>query len=438
MSCCSVTATVPGQLYADKMKILVLNAHSAQNAGDLAILQEALFYLQSAFPNAVITVAINDLDLQKLPSEAVYVASFTRWLIKINSSGEWCWNKLLALPYACWLLCAGWTYRYLRLQLLPYKVEHRNLMLAYYDADLVVVIGGGHLYGLHPFNITFLWLWLGLALAIIMGKPLLFLPQSFGPIEGIVQRRLLRWLLEHGTFVSAREYRSLQILAEIGYRHRVVVLPDLAFTATEALPHIVNASLPGYISLCNGQSPTVGLTLMDWGKQNKRFTNQQGYEEAILTLITYVRDRYNAQIILFAQCTGPTDAHDDRRIARKIIASIEEREGLYFIDETLAPDILKAAYRKLDVLVATRMHSAIFALSVEVPTLVINYLHKSVGIMEMLGLAHHTLDINQIQADNLCQSFDCLWQERTAVREGLSKRIPAFQSTLLYLPDLLQ
>jgi colanic acid/amylovoran biosynthesis protein len=416
------------------MNILLLNAHSPQNAGDLAILQQSLACLRAACPGAAITVAVNDDDRQGMPAGAAYVASLSRWLMRVGPTGDWGWHKLLAPAYAAWLLLAALLHRLARRRLMPRDAERRRLMHAYYDADLVAVIGGGHLYARHALNIAFLWLWLGLALALLLEKPLILLPQSFGPLPGRLQRGLLRWLLDRSAFVAAREYRSLRFLAEIGLRRRALVLPDMAFgmpaAAGSAASPLVEQTLSG------ANQPLIGLTLLDWGAQNPRFRNQRGYEEAILALIGHLQRCYGATIVLFAQSYGPIAAQDDRRIARRIAAGSPAAVAL--IDAALSPAELQAAYSRLDLLVATRMHSAIFALSAGVPALAIGYLHKSAGIMEMLGLERHVLDIDTIDAARLCAAFDRLWKERAAVRERLAARIPAMRATLERLPALLQ
>jgi colanic acid/amylovoran biosynthesis protein len=348
------------------------------------------------------------------------VDSLTRWLVRLGPAGEWHWRKPLAPPYAAWLLLVALLYRLTGWRWLPRSAERGRLMRAYYDADLVAVIGGGHLYARHAFNIAFLWLWLGLALALALGKPLVLLPQSFGPLPGRFQRSLLRWLLDHSAFVATREYRAL-------------VLPDLAFAmplVADAAPATVERALSG------ARRPLIGLTLMDWGGQNPRFRNQCGYESAVLALIDHLQRRYDAEIVLFAQCYGPVPAHDDRRIACRIAAACAR--SVTVIDAALAPAELQAAYSRLDLLIATRMHSAIFALSAGVPALAIGYLHKSAGIMEMLGLERHVLDIDTIDAERLCDAADRLWDERAAVRERLAVRIPAMRTTLEKLPELLQ
>jgi colanic acid/amylovoran biosynthesis protein len=360
----------------------------------------------------------------------------SRWLVRVGPSGEWRWRKALALPCATWLLLAVSLRRLAGRRWLPRGAERRRLICAYYDADLVVVIGGGHLYARHAFNIAFLWLWFGLALALLLGKPLVLLPQSFGPLPGRLQQRLLRWLLDRSALVAAREYRSLRFLAGIGLRRRVLVLPDMAFGLSAP---VANSTPPLRESALvhEERRPSIGITLLDWGAQNASFRNQRGYEAAILALIEHLQRHHHATIVLLAQSCGPIAAQDDRHIARRIAAAACP-ETISVIDAALSPEALQAAYGQLDLLVATRMHSAIFALSAGVPALVIGYLHKSAGIMEMLGLEDHVLDIDTLDAAQLCTAFDRLWDERAAVRAQLATRVPAMRATLQRLSALLR
>jgi len=419
------------------MKLLLLNVHSSQNAGDLAILQETLLCLHTAFPNADVTVAINDRESEHLPPGARYVGSFMRWVVVEDTKGEWHWRKGFALLQACWLILAASLFRLFDWQFMPSRAEQQELMQAYYTADAVVVIGGGHLYARHALNIAFAWLWLGLALAIIMRKPLVLLPQSFGPLPGKLQRRMLAWLVARCTFVATREYQSLKLLHVLHVRQPILVLPDMAFASQPIAEQTIHIPILNDIS--DKHEPLIGFTLMNWEEQNPQFRNQMQYEQAVLELIQHVKYQYGARVVLFAQCTGPTAGQDDRRIAKRLAAAAAMAQvSVLVADELVTPEMLKAAYQQLDVLVATRMHSAIFALSAEVPTLVIGYLHKSSGIMEMLGLNQHVIDINDVDSRLLQERFDNLWLERENVRNHLSIRIPAVRATLQYLPILLR
>lgn len=411
------------------MNILLLNAHSPQNAGDLAILQESLACLREAYPRSEITVTIND-DRGSLPPDATFIPSLTRWLVSLDDNGDWHWHKSLAVPYTALLLVWALCYRWFALRLYPRQSNRRRLIEAYYNADLIAVIGGGHLYARHSLNIAFLWLWVGLAFAILLRKPLIFLPQSFGPLPGRLQRGLLAWLLNRSQLIVAREYRSLAFLAEIGVKQQVLVLPDLAFLQANSTHY----ALPVDVQ----QRPLIGLTLMDWGRQNAHFQNQRGYEQAIIALILHVRQQYNANILLFAQCTGPTLEQDDRHIARRIIAALPDPTRVTLVDAVLSPTELQYAYSQLDMLVATRMHSAIFALNNAIPVLVIGYLHKSVGLMEVLGLPQAVLDINEVDAVNICDTFDQVWGSHSSIHDQLIERIPAVRTTLAQLPNLIR
>lgn len=419
------------------MNVLLLNAHSPKNAGDLAILHEVVAMLRAAYPGAHLTATMNDPDRQHLPSGVRYVDSFTRWVVRIDARGEWSWRKWLVPLYGCWLLLSAISFRLAGLRLLPRGSSRRATMAALYEADVVVVIGGGHLYARRRLNIAFAWLWLGLVLAPLMGKPLVFLPQSFGPLPGRLQQAMLRLLLRHSAFVAARELHSLRLLAAIGVRRPVFLLPDLAFgsAAREAKSMM---RVPELEALLASGGPVVGLTLMDWQAQNVRFQNQKRYEEAALALIRHVAGQ-GGRVAIFAQCIGPTAGQDDRIIARRIVARAHaEQLPIVFVERVLSPGQLRDAYARLDVLVATRMHSAIFALGGGVPTLVVGYLYKSIGIMELLGLGRFALAIDSLDTPTLLARFDELWAERSAVRLRLADRIPLLRHTLEQLPALLE
>lgn len=425
------------------MKILLLNVHSPKNAGDLAILRETLKTLHTAFSDCDITVAINDVDLELLPHGPEYVPSIMHWLADIRTDGMWRWHKERVLPYSVLLLFSGILYRALGRRILFGNAAQRTLLNAYYDADTVAVIGGGHLYARHAFNITFFWLWYGLAFAVLLRKPLLMLPQSYGPIHGVVQKKMLRWLVEQSAFVAVRETQSLHLLREIGVPNGDVrLLPDMAFTAAEAEAGAISTTLLESI-LDSGDigEPLMGITLMDWGGQNPSFSRQSAYEDAVLALFEHLRTEYQARIVVFSQCFGPTVSQDDRRIARAMAARAESSgiDNIFVVDEKLPPDVLKALYGRMDVMVTTRMHSAIFALSAGTPALVIGYLHKSAGIMQMLGLQEYIRDIDALDPIQLCAAFDHLWAEREAIRQQLARRIPELQQQLQHqLPAHLQ
>ena len=171
------------------MNVLVLNAHSPKNAGDLAILQAVVATLRAAYPGANLTVTMNDPDREGLPSGR----ALCRFVYALGGAhrrtGRVDLAQMAGSLYAGVLLAAAVLFRLAGLRWLPRNPLRRGALEALYDADVVIVFGGGHLYARRRFNIAFAWLWLGLSLAPLMGKPLVFLPQSFGPLPAACSRR---------------------------------------------------------------------------------------------------------------------------------------------------------------------------------------------------------------------------------------------------------
>src|SRR3712207_6177595 len=93
------------------MQIIVLNANSPKNAGDLAILQQTMAVLRRAFPDATLTITVNDEISDLLPAGASYVGSLMRWVLRVDGQGEWRWRKPLVPFYALWLILAALAYR---------------------------------------------------------------------------------------------------------------------------------------------------------------------------------------------------------------------------------------------------------------------------------------------------------------------------------------
>ena len=94
------------------------------------------------------------------------------------------------------------------------------------------------------------------------------------------------------------------------------------------------------------------------------------------------------------------DLTDDDRVVQRRIAGFCRTEP--FQVETLRDHYeLKAMYGELDMLVGTRFHSVIFALTAGVPCIGIAYEHKTRGIMRELGLERWVIDIEAVTADDL-------------------------------------
>jgi colanic acid/amylovoran biosynthesis protein len=77
-------------------------------------------------------------------------------------------------------------------------------------------------------------------------------------------------------------------------------------------------------------------------------------------------------------------------------------------------------------MVGTRFHGVIFALTGYVPSIAIEYEHKTRGIMHDLGLDQWIISMTSVTAAKLKTMFDQLLRERDAYSEQLHAELPKY------------
>jgi colanic acid/amylovoran biosynthesis protein len=393
------------------MNILLINNHSIENAGDYAILLETLRVLEQSFPGARVALSFNEPEAARaaLPGYRIYRAPLA-WSLRLDGRRAFHllprWRRLLlmaalilgALLYRLGGRWPAW---------LPGR-EQGELLGAYAESDLVLACGGGYIYAPGPnqgvagvFTQTIL----GCLLALLMGKPLVLLPQSIGPLHDDLQRRLTRWLVRGARLTFVREGESLRLLERLGCAERALLAPDMAFGmasgSAQAAARLLEPLLPPE------HGPLVGMTALNWSGQNYTFGGQADYEQALLGCVDALTAR-GATVVIFTQCAGPSDSEDDRVVSARLHAQAARPDQVVHIDRPLPPDLLQAAYGRMDYFIGTRMHSVILALNAGVPALAVGYLHKTRGVLGDLGLAERCLDITGVSADELVAAFECL------------------------------
>lgn len=395
------------------MSVLLINNHSLLNAGDHAILRETLRMLHAAMPGAQVELVFNDTESARaaLPGYSIHAAPLS-WAAPLQPDGQYrfvgMWRRRL---YLLLLLLAGLCYRLTRLvPPLFLDARKRALLRAFARADLVLACGGGYIYAPGPGDGLSGWfgfMLAGCALAVLMGKPLVLLPQSIGPLHDAFQLRAARLIVRGARLTCVRERQSLALLRELGCAERVLLLPDMAFGADSAATAAARAVLQHAGCFTLDAPFYVGITALNWSGQSFTFQGQQAYEAALLGTIDALTAQAGA-VVLFAQCCGPSQAEDDRVVAARLRARAAHPERVLLVRESLPPDTLQAAYGEMDYFIGTRMHSVILALNAGTPALAIGYLHKTRGVLDDLGMRERYLDIATITADELVGAFDRL------------------------------
>jgi colanic acid/amylovoran biosynthesis protein len=431
------SARLAGAPEPEGAQILVINVHSSQNAGDAALLGMTLRLLGTAFPGSSITVAMNlpdaglpgpglDPEVPAPPADTRIVPSFMAHLgygAKQRRLGQRLWAGIQLLTA---ILASTLAWR--RRREVPDWVQAglRELLAAYAQADLVVSCPGNIFASRSRLGLPFLLSALTVAYASLLRKPLYILPQSIGPFTVGWQRLLVRRVYSRARIVQAREPVSLRLAAQIGIpAARLRLVPDLALALPAApLEEIESASLRVGIARV---PPMLGVTAIN------RLLSRHGdavwdrYETAMAGALGAFLQRHGGGVIFFPQVTGPTEREDDRVAARRILEKMGSPSHARLVDEPLPPALLKGLYGQMDLFLATRLHSGIFAASMGVPTLLVEYLTKTRGMAEMMGLEEWRLELVEISEDLLSTKLEALWQQRDAVRQHLRRALPPLE-----------
>jgi colanic acid/amylovoran biosynthesis protein len=408
-------------------KILLANIHSSRNAGDAALMLATLQQLRQNFPKCNITLIMDDPDESQ--DDAIVVESIFTWVKSTSKGGYGSWRlgNLLLLPIST--LLPVLTYRLFGKPLYiltPSKL--RVTIQAYLNTDMAVSSPGGFLYSSGSGLVLVIMIYT-LALLWLAGKPFYIFPQSFGPLSHRWEGGLLCWLLSKARIVMVRETISMELLNQYHLQHpRLYLLPDIAFTFPGGFPEVaVNWLLEHGIDPSKENS-LLGLTVINWSAQNPNFNKQTEYEIACAGAIRFFVTQLGGKAILFPQVTGPTEANDDRIPARRIFSRLSDiSDSILLVEQQLPPELIKALYGHLDVLIGTRMHSVILALSEGVPVIAIGYMHKTQGLANMVGMDRWVLDISKISQDVLVDKLTELWNGRMAVRDQISGSLPVLK-----------
>jgi colanic acid/amylovoran biosynthesis protein len=174
----------------------------------------------------------------------------------------------------------------------------------------------------------------------------------------------------------------------------------------------------------------LGVTVIDWGAQNRNFTTQAAYEKSVAQAVSQFLQEFHGRVVFFAQVHGPTLAEDDRIPASRVVNQLHNWGDRVVIMPAVAPDILKSAYGQMDIFLGTRLHSCIFALSEGVPVVSIGYQYKSRGLFRLLDMEDQVIDIENVDTTNLSSLLTATWHRREDIRQHLAERLPLLKKEI--------
>jgi polysaccharide pyruvyl transferase WcaK-like protein len=301
------------------------------------------------------------------------------------------------------------------------------------DTDMLVIPGTGLLtdaYGLRGWGPCGLLKWSLIAKAC--GCKVALVSVGAGPIDGTVGRWCIRLILSLAEFRSYRDTSTVSYLQKAGLvGDDEVVFPDLAFSLPECM-------IPRRDKAFAGRR-VVGLGVMEYpGKYGARGPSEAAFPEYLEALVESSRwllERgYDIRLL-----SGDLADSDARRAFRRVL---QERLLTYdcgrIIDEPVASAMdVMSQIASTDFVVATRFHNILFGFLCGKPVISISFHHKCESLMAAMGMSDYCLEMSELTADQLTDTFRHLEANGHALGPSIRERITTFRQALDHQYDML-
>ena len=257
------------------------------------------------------------------------------------------------------------------------------------------------------------------------GKPYIFLPQAWGPFTQRGVAHMTRRLLRSSPLVYARDQESLSHLTSLcGSRtEKIRLAPDIAFRFAGDAPE-AGAKLLTDHGIATQGSPIVGIAPnMRIYERAKGEGENNEYVRLLVDLAGQIV-QFGALVVLIPHEIGlRDDGQDDRFLCALIRKAASHMDKVHAMTDGYSAAAIKSVIARLDLLVASRFHSIVAALSSRVPPVVIGWSHKYIELMGSLGLEEYVLDYTKCQRRDLVAKLDKALANRDTLREQIAGRL---------------
>lgn len=316
-------------------------------------------------------------------------------------------------------------------RLLPVSVRERNWgrnpwLREILRARAHFSISGGDsfsdIYGMQ----RFLYVALPQVLVLLMQRPLVLLPQTYGPFDGWFARRVARYILKRSRTVFSRDEIGLDVVREVSgsLGAAVQVVPDIGLAMT---PEPISPKLHGWISEMKTRGPLVGLNVssllyMGGYTGDNMFRLRENFPALIDALVEHLVVTLGARVLLVPHvCGGPGSEEDESRLCQKLEDKFRKDWGdrVCSLNEQLNHRQMKAVIGGCDLFLGARMHACIAAVSQGVPSVCLAYSKKFAGVMKPLGNGVRVSDLRVATIPEILAVTTELFRHRVALRQEL-------------------
>jgi colanic acid/amylovoran biosynthesis protein len=318
----------------------------------------------------------------------------------------------------------------------------RDLM----EIDFAADISGGDsfsdIYGRNRFLSIVVFKWL----VLFFGKPLILLPQTYGPFRSRIAKSIARHILRRSQTILSRDKAGVDYLRSIldaeDFTRKVRFVPDVAFVLDPRGPeHLTIEPSP---IIRRQDSIVVGLNvsglLFNGGyTQNNMFGLKTDYRTLVHDVARMLLKDENVVVLLvphvFPQAVYRVESDPDACLIvyeqlRQVYPNrISLVKGQYDQGE------IKYIIGLCDFFIGSRMHACIAALSQCIPAIGLAYSKKFQGVFETVDAEQFVVDMCHSNSQQTLTTISDAFGKRSVISQRVASMIPIVQQQILSMFD---
>ncbi|WIV13464.1 polysaccharide pyruvyl transferase CsaB [Proteiniborus sp. MB09-C3] len=243
-----------------------------------------------------------------------------------------------------------------------------------------------------------------ISIAKMFNKPVVVYANGIGPINKKLNRTLTKRILNKVELITLRDFNSKKTLEEIGVHSNMVVTSDPVFTLEPSSRDRVNSifeeeGIPT-------DKPLIGISVRSWKNSNNLI-------DVVSKAIGYIDSSYNVKTILI-----PMHYPEDLEISLKI-AKNSNSPNCYVIKNKYGVEDMMGIINRLELIIAMRLHSLIYAATQAVPMIGLVYDPKVDGLLEMLNI-DEKCNAEKVELVELCSLIERVWNNKESIKSSLT------------------
>jgi polysaccharide pyruvyl transferase WcaK-like protein len=265
------------------------------------------------------------------------------------------------------------------------------------------------------------------------GELVFFMPQAWGPFSTDGISESIREIINTATLSYARDKTSLQELHKIvgPDNPKVCFAHDIAWNFQGADLSVGRQLIRDVSVPEKNNVMTVCLTPnLQVYKRSRGQGPDNAYIALLCNIISHLCRRHNARLILlehqFSQ--GNPEARNDKTLCKYILASLDGVLPVVHLNKVLSVAQAKSVIGNCDLLLSSRYHALIAALSQQIPAVAIGWSHKYDELMAEVGLGTNIILSSAVKEDAL-KRIDTIVEQMPQARETLASTVKVMKQS---------